>query len=188
MERLIHGNKILVLTDHTSKIKDSIAHNDPQTLELCLERAYNERGDSSQLNIDTLPNDLLTFCIYMDSPDCLSVLLRWGLYTPKQTFFRGLFHQAAAEGDITSMKMLAEFRPQNLQDRWLVKGYIPIKLRTEQKRFLDELLETRKKPQLLRILCRYKISRQLGFNPVNKAEKLPLSENLKQFVQFKIKL
>ena len=76
----------------------------------------------------------------------------------------------------TALKMLVEVVPQCLQGSWTCPNC---------ERFPAELLEARKHPIRLDILCRSKIIQQMGFKAISKVETLPLPRLLKDFVQFK---
>ena len=129
---------------------------------------------------------------------CISVLLRWGLnndifnivvldlgYILKQflTVFQN--QHVFTSIYITAIKLLKQLYPHILQDEWFL-WYIENRNTNKlMKKFLIELCRERKNPSRLNIMCRTKIFQQLGYNPIPKADKLPLPRNLINFVQFR---
>ena len=127
----------------------------------------------------------------------------WIPKTPRHS----LFCHAASKYCWKLMKLLAQLNPQYLQEHWFVEHpWDPKEAPSEdlqehwstglfwslygnQKKeltqFIADLYKERKNPPQLVILCRTKIFKQLGLNPIPKVEKLPLPQTLKHFVQYK---
>ena len=128
-------------------------------------------------------------------------LPQWIPKTPKHFVF---FH-AASKHCWKTMKLLKQLNPQYLQEHWFVEHPWDPKealseflqehwsighfwslynaQNDELAQFITDLYEERKNPPQLNILCRTKIFKQLGLNPIPKVEKLPLPQSLKHFVQ-----
>ena len=133
--------------------------------------------------------DFVKAAIYSNAPNCAGVILRWGFYTCSQSSAQTStsdFHAAATHRQIQTIKLLVAFNPMCLQESWLVNGKIPSALAKNEKRLTRELRTARKHPPRLDILCRTKIIQQMGYNPLQKAEKLQLPRTLRDFVQFKV--
>ena len=153
-------------------LEDAAYRNHCDVLEHLLQHAYNKDLLSS------CTGDLMCPAIVSSVVTSIKVLLRWGFFT-NESMSSGvccLFGVAAACANMTVLKMLVELKPQCLQESW------PYPF---QKSFSAELIEARKHPARLDILCRSKIIQQLGFKPISKVEKLPLPRILKDFVQLK---
>ena len=119
---------------------------------------------------------LLNLAIWHDAVACVLVLLHWGFFTTESVLPPFcMFEPSVSLGNFTIMKMLVEVKPQCLQGNWM----------TSNLGAPAELIEARKHPVRLDILCRTKIIQQLGFKPTAKVEKLPLPRILKDFVQFR---
>ena len=130
-------------------------------------------------------------------------LPHWIPKIPKHSVF---FH-AASIRHWKAMKLLKQLNPPYLQEHWFVEHpwdpkealseclqeHWSIGLfwsryeaqNDELAQFITDLYEERRNPPQLEILCRTKIFKQLGLNPIPKVEKLPLPQSLKHFVQCK---
>ena len=142
---------------------DAIWRDNSGKLELLLEHADNK---------DLLSGcdlDFMNSAILDDAVACVLVLLHWGFFTEESVF------SAISMGNIPIMKMLVEVKPQCLQESWTYPNFV----------LPAELMEARKHPAPLDMLCRTKIIQQVGFKPTPKVEKLPLPRILKDFVLFK---
>ena len=87
---------------------------------------------------------------------------------------------------ITFIKLLIQLYPQSLQDTWFIenRNINEFSFPPEMKKFLREQYRECDNPLHLNVICRTKIFQQLGYNPIPKAEKLPLPRCLINFVQF----
>ena len=160
--------------------RDILAH--------CLQHVYNRLGDSVQR--DYWSEQSVTSAILKGAKDCVSLLLHWGFLSKPQNLhysdcnsFISAFEATARVGDIESIMLLVRLKPHYLQESWLVNGDIPADLR-EHETFTAQRLETCRQHQYLKDLCRAKVFHGLGYNPISKAEKLPLPRTLKEFVKF----
>ena len=159
----------------TSEIKVHNSH----ILECCLQHMYERLGD----NFHAWNQDFLEKLVYLDNISWFPTLLRWGFYTcshlPVQ-FDPPLFQRAVRVmfgnmlGDISARNLLLALNPYFLQESWLPMDNIP--------HFIIARLGN---PPRLDILCRAKIIRFLGFNPLSKVKELPLPTMLMDFVQLK---
>ena len=120
----------------------------------------------------------------------LAVLLRWGIFQYKtRGFMECMFYvttaatHLGAEGAVMMLWMMV-INPWLLQEQWLVNGNIPQYL-AQYEQFTAVLIRIRKQALRLTLLCRAKIFKQLGYNPMQKAEQLPLPRSLREFVQFR---
>ena len=208
----MHGSlEILqLLVKHGAKISDDIIKSIvigryPHLLEYCLEHEYQRPGNEIQWNETTM---ISLMRIILEDPmkqcdeRCFAVLLQWGIYTARTPVVDNdeefALYTAANAGAIQTMRMLVELRPSRLQKRWLVEGRIPPppagfsftfnllehNIKACQK-FAVTLIEARKNPCLLMILCRAKIIQSLGYKPFAKVPELPLPMALKDFVMLK---
>ena len=161
-------------------------------LRFWLQYAYNKLGERNECwHVELVKRALCT-----GSESCVLLLLRWGMYTcPKAqkpaTEYQGsewyakrtTFFIAANGGKIQCIKALVELNPWCLQESWLVNRYIPNALQ-KLPHLQAELIAARKQPRPLDVLCRATIFKQLGYNPIAKAEKLLLPRKLMNFIQF----
>ena len=135
---------------------------------------------------------------------CFAVLLQWGIYTAKTLFINYIetaLYTAVNKGAIKTMRMLVELRPSCLQEQWLVEGAIPeppaafsfssssynvLQHRIKEcQKFAETLIEARKNPCSLMVLCRAKIIQSLGYKPFTKVPELPLPKAHKDFLMLK---
>ena len=169
--------------------KQAVIGDNRDILEHCLQHIYNRLGDRVQW--DYWSEQSVTNAILKEAKGCVSLLLHWGFLSKPQKVpnsdcnsLISAFEAAARVGDIKSIMLLVRFKPQYLQESWLVNGEIPAGLRGHET-FTAQLLETRRQHQYLKDLCRTKVFHGLGYNPMSKAEKLPLPRTLKEFIKFK---
>ena len=170
------------------------------TLEYLLHHGYQHRGNEIWWTGD----DLLHHAVY--NPACITVLLRWGLNNAvgkvcvldMKYILKSLYRiscgkssnfnnsvPAGAGSYIKFMKLLKQMYPQCLQERKFIESRPHLNSYSQEvQKFLMELYKERKNPSRLTILCRTKIFQQLGYNPIPKAENLPLPRCLISFVQF----
>ena len=172
-----------------------ITFDDPEILEYLLKHIFNKLSDPVLWG-----EYFLETAIIDASEESWPVLLRMGMYTCSRalpiptiaTESESIFKLAAENGNVELMKKLIEFRPHCLQESWLICDNIQVQLNVifdpESAAFVDELLKARKHPSKLLILCRAKITQQLGYNPVEKVHQLQLPNMLKGFLQFKTAL
>ena len=180
----------------------------PDLLEYCLEHVYQQHGDALQWHETTMAS---LMGVKAENPmkqsdeRCFAVLLWWGMYTARTPFIdydeESALYAAFKGGAIKTMRMLVELRPSNLQERWIVEERIPqppIDLSfyykhfdflehniKERVQFEVTMIEKRKNPCSLMILCRAKIIQSLGYKPFTKIPELPLPKALKDFVMLK---
>ena len=96
-----------------------------------------------------------------------------------------VFHLAVETADVDSIHLLKNLYPQCLQEHWFIT-YQCEDFRFDIKCFktcFKQLQNERKNPPRLDVLCRINIFQQLGYNPITKAEILPLPRMLRDFVQ-----
>ena len=165
-------------------LEHAISGKDDTMLEYCLEHVYSQVGDEKHPFNECACTLVISSAITEHSIDCLYVLLCWGFYT-YQTPARRLedehtpFRLAIVNKSARAVMLMARIDPQCLQE------HIFVKLSASATNYMKfgELIETRKYPARLDILCRVKILQQLGFSPVHKTEKLPLPRALKNFLK-----
>ena len=122
-------------------------------------------------------------------------LLRWGAYSVlpdlphTRPHTRSLFFTLAKSGHLDSIDVLVSLHPQYLQEIRLLEGCKPWtpaerkSVEQEREEYFAALAERSQQVPDLKLLCRSVIFHQLGINPILKAEFLPLSRKLKNFVQ-----
>ena len=182
---LKHGADITSAYSNFMLFRKAMQSGNTETVECCLQHAYSKLKDSTGCWHETLVDT--SICTESEAQLLLLLLLRGLIPKPcKRLPHKSAFHIAAFEGSIISMSLLEEFDSQCLQEGWLVNGEIPNAV-AEHQPYMAELLERRKQPPFLLRLCRDKIYQHLGYNPVQKAEMLPLPRTLKDFIQFKNK-
>ena len=153
-------------------------------LEFLLQHAHSK-------NLSRCAWSLMDNAIWRRDICVLNILLGWGFFTNDSTSSDtyGVFKHPIGKGMTTIMKMLVEVNPQCLQESWKYPNHEQFAEESWRylncERFPAELIEARKHPVRLDILCRTKIIQQLGFKPISKVETLPLPRILKNFVQFK---
>ena len=175
---LKHSSDIVkIYSNQRCFLQNAIKNNNSDVLECLMHHAYNLMGDKVSWGWT-----LLDEAIDHKSESCIAVLLYYGIYTYEGVRFK--FYLAANRGLLSTMKILKELDPFCLQEEWLVKGKIPRSL-LQYNTFTAELTKARKQPPNLDILCRSKIIQQLGYNPFEKAEQLPLPRPLREFVQLR---
>ena len=211
----IHGNlEILqLLVKHGFTISDQVIQNImkaryPDLLEYCLEHIYQQHGDTLQWHEATMTSLMR---IRAEDPKkqcderCFAVLLQWGMYTATPFIDynkESALYTAFNGGAIKTMRMLVELRPSCLKERWLVEGDIPqpqVNLNftyhqyfnflehnvKECQKFAVTMIEKRKNPCSLMILCRAKIIQSLGYKPFTKIPELPIPKVHKDFIMLK---
>ena len=171
-------------------INSGKAHN----LEYLLQHGYQHRGNEIWWTGD----DLLYHAVH--NPVCITVLLRWGLnnavgkirFLDIMGMLESLYRRsyinpvsASAGSYIKVMKLLKEMYPKCLQKRKFIERSQLSSYPPEIQKFLMKLYEECKDPPHLTTFCRTKIFQQLGYNPVDKTEQLPLPRCLINFVQFR---
>ena len=151
-------------------LQDTAYRNHCDVLEHLLQHAHNKNLLSS------CTRDLMCLAIWHGVEESIKVFLRWGFFT-NESMSSGVccVFRVAAASNVAVLKMLIELKPQCLQESRI----------SVHESFRAELIEARKHPIRLDILCRTKIIQQLGFKPISKVETLPLPRILKDFVQFK---
>ena len=184
---------------------DVISSEKVHTLEYLLHHGFQHQGNEIWWTGD----DLLHHAVY--NPVCITVLLRWGLnnavgkvrvldmkYILKSLYRISYGNYSEHRPNINNpvptdtgsyrkfMKLLKQMYPQCLQERKFIESRQHLNSYSQEvQKFLMELHEERKNPSRLTFLCRTKIFQQLGYNPIPKAEKLPLPTCLISFVQFR---
>ena len=113
----------------------------------------------------------------------------WNMFFPMQNETSVLFdssasffYSAADHGLSELISLLVGINPHILQERWLIQGSFPTKLRQNQD-FLSWLLKCRKQSPSLVILCKYSILSQLQSYYRSKIDMLPLPKTLKVFLK-----
>ena len=175
------------MLSHQNKILDQVLYpNNACDLEYWLHYAYNRLGD----NIQCWSDHFVKLALSRRLEACVMALLRWGMYTCPQSqnhppiWSQSVFYEAAWARQVKCLKLLVELNPWCLQESWLVDRALPYHLE-QMPDLTAELMAARKLPPRLLILCRAMIFKHLGYNPIAKAEKLPLPKKLKNFIQFK---
>ena len=182
-----------IISTHYTILKTSIESRNSEILENCLKHIY------KKLCVPVHKSDQLLATAVLKSSACLDVLLRWGMYTYKHSSvlynYRdnrsaslrviSLFQMAAEHKNSWVVKRLIQFKPQCLQESWLVDKSSNDSQDLSVKTFWTEITEKRKHPLMLTILCRAKIIQKLGYKPLEKVQKLPLPNVLKSFLQLK---
>ena len=178
-------------------IENIIGNERPEVLDYLLHYAYKQRGDEVWWDYN-FPGPLHE-ALNHQAVACISVLLRWGLNNAVFNIpvmdlgyilhhFSTLFpsRHISISTCITVIKLFIYLYPQSLQDTWFIenRNINEFSFPPEMKKFLIEQYRERKNPFHLNVICRTKIFQQLGYNPIPKAEKLPLPRSLIHFVQF----
>ena len=178
-------------------VDNIISNKRPKVLDYILQHAYKLRGDEVWWDYE-FPGPLHQ-ALNHHSVTCISVLLRWGLNNavcniPTLDLGYILPHfitqyprlYVSASAYITVIKLLNQLYPQSLQDEWIIENRNTnvFSFSLEMEKFLGEQFREGRNPSRLNIICRTKIFHQLGYNPISKAEKLPLPRILINFVQF----
>ena len=180
---------------------DVINSGNADTLEYLLHHGYQHLGNEIWWKGD----DLLHHAVY--NPVSITGVIRWGLNNAvgkvcvldMKCILKSLYRisygnrshfnnsvPTSAGSYIKFMKLLKQMYPQCLQERKFTESRQHLNSYSQEvQKFLMELYEERKNPSRLTILYRTKIFQQLGYNPIPKAEKLPLPRCLISFVQFR---
>ena len=185
---LLEETKVDISLTHGTAITLAIRCCKSQILDYMLHFLY-------RLHSDDIPwyGSALHQAIRAHSESCVAVLLRWGVNNvPCKTSIPhdlaayeldvppcSVFRQAVEYGDVNSVRLLKELYPQCLQEDW----FITHQFDEFGKKSFEQILNGRKNPPWLDVLCRTKIFQQLGYNPITKAETLPLPRKLIDFVQ-----
>ena len=186
-----------IFTEPGRLLENAVIKDKPEVLDYLLQHAYKLRGDEAWWG-HKYPGPLHK-AVNHQSVLSIPVLLRWGFNNDVfnmlvldvgyilRHFLTGLHnqHESIINRNITVMKLLKQLYPHNLQDErflWYIENRNTNEL---MKNFLMELYRESKHPSRLNIMCRTKIFQQLGYNPIPKADKLPLPRNLINFVQFR---
>ena len=164
-----------------------------KNLEHCLQHIYNQVGE----NVQGWKKDFVQAALSKRSTNCLQVLLRWGFYTCHHTLHSReiipadrLLHISTPTVRLyANLKLLVEFNPMCLQESWFMNGKITQRCLESSYELIRvavaDLVEARKNPPPLQVFCRTKIIQHLSYNPLWKAQKLPLPTVLKEYVQLK---
>ena len=190
---LLEEAKVDISQTHGTVITEAIYCHKSEILDYMLQILYRLHDDDilwygSALHQAIRPS-------YYRSESCVAVLLRWGVNSvPCKTSIphdlagyrleippRSVFWQAVEHDDINAVHLLKELYPQCLQEDW----FITYDVFREHKECFEQIQYERKNPPCLDALCRTKIFQQLGYNPITKAETLPLPRKLIDFVQGK---
>ena len=159
-------------------------HND--ILEYLLQQEYDQIGDNMKWFEDLWDKPSI-FPLLMSTSNikCWATLFWWGLFQCKSaTNMEVAFYVAAKSGTTFLAKWMTEIYPWLLETYWLVKEKIPSNL-AQYEAFTATLIVASKQVPRLDILCRAKIFKLLGLNPMQKAEKLRMPRLLRDFVQLK---
>ena len=146
-------------------------------LDYLLQRAYQVYGDNTCWGNTSIPIEI---AIEAQSESCVALLLHWGTMRPE-----ALFQTATYYGCLKTLQLLAKMYPQCVQESWNLKDKdynCEIDDEIVPQRFMHK---KRKYPPRLDMLCRAEIFQQLGYNPMPKAEQLPLPRSLIHFVQYR---
>ena len=175
-------------------LEHAITLDKSKVLDYLLQHAYNLRGNdiswfgSAQHRAD---DEDAEFCLAgfplhravdVNAESCVAVLLRWGINNVIPS--GSVFELAVRYGRIKSINMLKKLNPQYLQEDWLLQKQ-SLSWYENKYIYLEEISKERKNPPRLDVLCRAEILYELGYNPVSKAENLPLPRMLIDFVQGK---
>ena len=163
-----------------------------ENLEHCLQHIYNKLGEKVQ----GWKKEFVQTALSCGDTNSLRVLLRWGFYTHHHTFHSGevklddrRFDKYPSIYTPLILKLLRQFNPMCLQESWFMNGKITqlyLESGDENKMVtITELMEARKNPPSLQLFCRTTIIQHLSYNPLWKAQKLPLPKVLKEYVQLK---
>ena len=185
-----------IFTELGRLLENAVITDRPEVLDYLLQHAYKLRGDEVWWGY-TYPGPLYE-ALYHQSVFCTYVLLRWGFNNDVfnmlvldlgyiLSHFLAVFRNQHVSINvyITAITLLKQMYPHSLQDErflWYIEN---INTNNLMKKFLTELYRERKNPSRLNNMCRTHIFQQLGYNPIPKADKLPLPRNLINFVQFR---
>ena len=185
---LIEKHHANIFVGSGSVIYATLLKDDVECLCYLLQHAVSLCGDRIWWN-----GPLLNAAMAKKAEKCAAVLLLNGLHSvpynwspdvfPFIETCNTVFHDAAGSGCWKAVKLLKHMYPYSLQENWLVEG--EFKQDLLQQDGIRSLMDERKQPPRLDILCRAMIFQQLGYRQLPKAEKLPLPKMLKEYVQFK---
>ena len=185
---LIEEHHANIFVGSGSLIYATFLNDDVECLCYLLQHAVSLCGDRIWWN-----GPLLNAAMAKKAEKCAAVLLLNGLHSvpynwspdvfPFIETCNTVFNDAACSGCWKAMKLLKHMYPYSLQENWLVEGQF--KQDFLQQDGIRSLMDERKQPPRLDILCRAMIFQQLGYRQLPKAEKLPLPRMLKEYVQFK---
>ena len=172
-----------------SVIYATLKNDNVESLCYILEHAVSLCGDRIWWN-----GPLLNAAMIEKAEKCAAVLLLNGLHSvpcnnwspdvfPFAETCNTVFHDAACSGCWKAMKLLKHMYPYSLQENWFVEGAFEQDLLQQDD--IRSLMDERKQPPRLDILCRAMIFQQLGYRQLPTAGKLPLPRKLKEYVQFK---
>ena len=96
---------------------------------------------------------------------------------------------AVCFGALKTVRMMVELKPQCLQEKRFVEDFNWTKWRMDhgeaKYHIIATLIEARKNPFSLMVLCRAKIIQSLRYKPFEKVPKLPLPQVHKDFLMLK---
>ena len=171
MKYLIEEAGAKLFVGYGSAIIEPMETDDHMVLDCLLQHAYQLYGDNTWWRQSSSP---LKFAIETQAESCAALLLHWGTRRPKS-----LFETAIHYGCLKTLQLLVKMYPQFAQDSWKLKNEDYI-LWVD-----DRIVMKRKYASRLDMLCRAEIFQQLGYNPMPKAEQLPLPRSLIHFVQYR---
>ena len=130
---------------------------------------------------------LLNLAIQQSNEECALLLSQHGFYPEENEAkvfkpFSSCFHKAAHHGLTKLMSHLVELNTQYLQEEWLIQKDFPGTMK-QKLNFISWLVEYRKQPSSLQILCKSAVLSQTGMHYILKVDKLPLPNALKRFLQ-----
>ena len=189
---LLEEAKVDISLTHGTVITEAIQRHQSEILDYMLQFLYRLHGDDILWYGSALHQAIKA---HHRSESCVAVLLRRGVNNvPCKTSIPqdlaayeleippcSVFCQAVEYGHINAAHLLKELYPQCLQEDW----FITYNAFREHKECFKQIQNERKNPPYLDVLCRTKIFQQLGYNPITKAERLPLPRKLIDFVQGK---
>ena len=123
--------------------------------------------------------------LILSKEKCALTLLQFGYNPCESTYMSNVscFHKAAENGLVKLMKLLVTLNPYYMQENWLVVKDFPTQLK-QCCAFVSWLVEYRKQPTDLVMLCKATILSQLGPYYKPQISKLPLPKALKSFLAY----
>lgn len=117
------------------------------------------------------------------SEECAMTIVHWGGNLARKSE-PSYFYMAVNENLMKLAKFLAAVQPKFLGEEWIQERRWP--LSTYFRPDIHQwIVERSRKPYTLKQLCRARIFRQLGKYTLNKIDKLPIPDDLKQYLKYK---
>ncbi|KAK3603435.1 hypothetical protein CHS0354_009418 [Potamilus streckersoni] len=172
------GMKIMSKSNHgITAMTVGIEHNLPLMVRILIEYGYkmDKRYKWREKPIQ--------HAIKIHSEECAMTLVHQGCQIEREKG-ASYFFMAVDEKLMRLTRFMAVVQPRFLQEKWIKEKKWPISI-YHRPDIYEWLKRESSQPKKLRQLCRGRIFRLLGKYPINKIQKLPLHEKLKEYLSFK---